>query len=213
LPEQAQTCSTHPSRKLSEEGLAGGLSRGFGLAAYKWNREIQERVHREYLGDPPVSITKSSPQLTAEPEITTTEIMPGDFLVVGSAGFWNSLTSQEAVGLVGLWLDRGMYQEAEREYQSDTWTTQQTVAVPTTSPSAKGIHPNDLPVSLDARDETLMYRRWDTPKLFSCVDMNAAAHLSRNALGGADEDLTRALLTIDSTWSRNLRFEICSPVP
>jgi pyruvate dehydrogenase phosphatase len=178
------------------------LTRAFGLAAYKWSCEIQERVHREYLGDPPTPSIKINSYLTAEPEITTIEVKPGDFLIMASAGIWNSLTSEEAVGLVGMWLDRGMYQPAERYYMQTATATQHAF----TPSSPQIIHPRDLPVSLGAKDETVMYRRWGVEKRFVCVDINAAGHLARNALGGADGDLTDALLSVEPPRSRKLRF-------
>ena len=188
-----------PARSGSNEG---SLTRAFGLAAYKWSREIQERVHQEYLGDLPPPNVKMYPYLTAEPEITTIEVKPGDFLILGSAGLWNSLTSEEAVGLVGLWLDRGMYHPAERYYKQPATATQHAV----TPISSQIIHPRDLPVFLGAKDETIMYRRWGAEKRFICVDINAAGHLARNALGGADGDLTDALLSVEPPRSRKLRF-------
>jgi pyruvate dehydrogenase phosphatase len=197
-PKNPAELTTH-ARSGSNES---SLTRAFGLAAYKWNREIQERVHQDYLGDPPTPNIKMHPYLTAEPEITTIEVKPGDFLIMASAGLWNSLTSEEAVGLVGLWLDRGMYQAAESRF-TPTETTTPPAAAPT---SDQIIHPNDLPVSLGAKDETVMYRRWGAEKRFVCVDINAAGHLTRNALGGADGDLTDALLSVEPPRSRKLRF-------
>lgn len=180
----------------------GSLTRAFGLAAYKWSREIQEKVHREYLGDLPASNVDMRSYLTAEPEIATIEVKPGDFLIMGSAGVWNSLTNEEAVGLVGLWLDRGMYQVAERPSRPTTSPTQPAYA----PPPMQIIHPRDLPVALSARDETVTYRRWGTEKRFVCMDINAAGHLARNVLGGADEDLTNALLSVEPPQSRKIRF-------
>jgi pyruvate dehydrogenase phosphatase len=134
--------------------------------------------------------------MDAEPEITTIEVKPGDFLIMASAGLWQSLTSEEAVGLVGLWLDRGIY----HAHPSAITPTQQA------STSAHIIHPRDLPVSLGAKDETVMYRKWRAKKRFVCVDTNAAGHLVRNALGGADGDLTEALLTVELPLSTRLRL-------
>jgi pyruvate dehydrogenase phosphatase len=169
-------------------------TRGFGLSAYKWSDDIQERLHQEYLGDAPTPHIK----MCADPEITTIEVKPGDFLIMASAGLWQSLTSEEAVGLVGLWLDKGMY----HALPSVTTPIQQ---LPTLS-SVQITHPRDLPVSLGAKDETVMYRKWGAEKRFVCIDMNAAGHLTRNALGGADGDLMEALLTVEPPLSRKLRW-------
>ncbi|TFK19278.1 protein serine/threonine phosphatase 2C [Coprinopsis marcescibilis] len=47
----------------------------------------------------------SSPYMTAEPTITTTLVQPGDFIVLGSKGLFESLTDDEVVGLVGVWVE------------------------------------------------------------------------------------------------------------
>ena len=200
--DQTVRNSSEQAAHVRSGSNGSSLARGFGLAAYKWSREIQERIHQDYLGDPPNPNIKMYPYLTAEPEITTIEIKPGDFLIMGSAGLWDSLTSEEAIGLVGLWLDKGMYQEAERHFMRAPAPTQ----IAFTAPSAQIIHPRDLPVSLGTKGETVMYRRWGAEKRFVCTDPNAAGHLTRNALGGADGDLTDALLSVGPPWSKKLRY-------
>lgn len=207
-PDQTSENSSELAAHARSGSNESNLTRAFGLAAYKWSREIQERMHREYLGDPPTPNIKIYPHLTAEPVVTTIEVKPGDFLIMSSAGLWNSITNEEAVGLVGLWLDRGMYQ-AEERYSVPTATSTQPVSTP---PSAQIIHPTDLPVSLGAKDETVMYQKWRAEKRFVCVDINAAGHLARNALGGANGDLTNALLSAEPPLSNNLRDDINTAV-
>ncbi|KAF8889806.1 phosphatase 2C-like domain-containing protein [Infundibulicybe gibba] len=158
------------------------VSRAFGLAAYKWSREIQERLHMEYLGDRPQKDLASPPYLTAEPEITTIEVKPGDFLIMASKGLWNCLTGAEAVGLIGHWL----------EYPADIETV---------------LGRDQLPVKLE-EDNTIMYKRWRAEKKFICADDNAAVHLARNALGGADGDLMAALLNLEPPRSQKFRDDI-----
>ncbi|KAF5387166.1 hypothetical protein D9615_002097 [Tricholomella constricta] len=168
-----------------------GLSRAFGVAALKWSHEMQERLHREYLGEIPlahVHVKTPPPYLSAEPEITTIQIKPGDFMVMASHGLWSSLTNEEVVGLVGLWLNRDM------AVKSDT------PPLP-----ADGIEPRDLPVSLGT-DDTVMYSRWRAEKKFLCTDNNAAGHLARNALGGANVGLTASLLALEPPRARKFRF-------
>ncbi|GLB35665.1 putative serine/threonine phosphatases, family 2C, catalytic domain [Lyophyllum shimeji] len=199
--EVARLRSQHPDEPLCSDGqvLGCGLTRAFGLAAYKWSREVQERLHREFFGEPPLHDAKSPPYVIAEPEITSIEVKPGDFLVMASHGLWDSLTNEEAIGLVGLWLDSGMAVDAG-----------------VTPHSADIISPSDLPVSL-GEDNTVMYSRWRAEKKFMCIDNNAAAHLARNALGGADVSLTAALLAMEPPRAQkfrggiNLTSGLCPP--
>lgn len=191
--ESARLRAKHPREPLCADGqlLGCGLSRAFGLAAYKWGREMQQRLHQEFMGEAPLANIKTPPYLTAEPEITTLEVKPGDFMVMASNGLWNSLTNEEVVGLVGLWLNRGMTVETDAR----------------TSPAADVINPQDLPVSLGT-DNTVMYSRWRATKKFLCVDDNAAGHLARNALGGADVELTAALLSMEPPRARKFRSAV-----
>jgi pyruvate dehydrogenase phosphatase len=53
-----------------------------GDAVYKWSIDIQERLHEEYLGDYPRPNVKTPPYFTVEPEVTMTEVKPGDFLIM-----------------------------------------------------------------------------------------------------------------------------------
>ncbi|KAG2024151.1 phophatase 2C family protein [Coprinopsis cinerea AmutBmut pab1-1] len=134
--------STHPN---DERYLGIPTTRGFGYGALKWGRDVQERLHREFLGDQPLkefsegrvpwpegarkesedsgadsssssslSHTMSTPQvstpgdptyLRALPTVTTLPVKPGDFVVLGSKGLWECLSSDEVVGLVGAWVE------------------------------------------------------------------------------------------------------------
>ena len=63
----------------------------------------------------------------------------------------------------------------------------------------------DLPVTSIKQDETVMYNWWHATKRFVNIDSNSAVHLARNALGGADSDLTGALLRLRPPRSRRYR--------
>ena len=104
--EDARMSALHPGEKIMDDGrvLGWDMSRAFGDAAYKWSREIQERLHEEFLGDRVRENVKTPPYFTDELEITTTEVQPGDFVVFATDGLWDCLTNEEVVGLVGVWL-------------------------------------------------------------------------------------------------------------
>jgi pyruvate dehydrogenase phosphatase len=94
------------------------------------------------------------------------------------------LTNEEVVGLLGMWLNR---QDKGKE---------------------EGVTRDQLPVQM-GEDHTVMYRYWGAEKKaekkFVNIDDNAATHLARNALGGADKDLLGGLLTLEAPMSRNYR--------
>jgi len=132
---------------------------------------------------------KTPPYFTAEPEITTIQVQHGDFLVMGSDGLWDCLTNEEVVGLVGVWLEKNSMSQYRRP------------------PVEEVVERDSLPVQLK-EDRTTMYRWWRATKRFLNVDDNVAAHLVRNALGGANTNLTSMLLSLNPPRSRKFRDDI-----
>ena len=82
-------------------------TRAFGDAVYKWTRDIQDVIKRQFFGKTPSPLLKTPPYVTAEPVVTSTEIEPanGDFVVMATDGLWEMLTNEEVVGLVGQWIE------------------------------------------------------------------------------------------------------------
>ncbi|TBU29298.1 protein serine/threonine phosphatase 2C [Dichomitus squalens] len=181
----------HPGENVCQGGrvLGMGISRAFGDARYKWARDLQDRLKKGYLGKLPLPEVKTPPYLTAEPDVTEIEIQPGDFLIMATDGLWECLTSEEAVGLVGLF----------KEAQGNRFGTREPVG---------GYPPDALPVWMAERDHTVRYKQWGAEKRFVMTDVNAATHLLRNALGGADKDLTAALLAMKTPRSRKYRDDM-----
>ncbi|KAH7909594.1 protein serine threonine phosphatase 2C [Hygrophoropsis aurantiaca] len=191
--EVSRLYAEHPGEADLTKGnrvMGWGLSRAFGDARMKWSLIIQDRL-LQYLGRTPYKNVLTPPYFTAEPVITTTEIKPGDILILASDGLWECLTNEEAVGLAGL------------------WTTSNGNKRPLNSEG--GYAPEDLPVIL-GNDTTTRYSQWRAPKKFTVADSNAATHLIRNAIGGADTDLTAALLSINSPRSRSYVDDITAMV-
>lgn len=177
----------HPGEEVIKNGrvLGMGPSRAFGDARWKWSADTQRRLHFDFLGRSKPQNVLTPPYLTAEPVITTTRIERGDFLIMATDGLWECLQNEEAVGLVGAWLDRR------------------------TNPTTKGgsnLNRTDLPVvNLPADDGPVRYRQWSAKKVFVNVDGNAATHLARNALGGANADLAEALFSMRTPRARTYR--------
>lgn len=186
--EIARLKAQHPGEDIIQNGRIFGMavSRAFGDARYKWTRDVQDKLKRHFLGRAPLSDVKTPPYITAEPEVTSIEIQPGDFLIMGTDGIWESLTSEEAVGLVGLWKEGERNGHIKRE-------------------PVGGYLPHMLPVWLPERDNTVRYRQWNAEKRFARADTNAATHVLRNALGGIDKDLTASLLYMKTPKARVYR--------
>lgn len=204
--EEARMGAEHPGEKIMNNGrvLGWGLSRAFGNGLYKWSIETIKRLNAEYLGDRLPDTVKTPPYFTAEPEITTFSVKPGDFLIMATDGLWDCLTSEEAVGLVGVWL---------HQHAASVWgdKTAASLGYPASPPKTgsfeSSIDRDSLPVTLK-EDKTTNYQYWRAKKEFVAVDPNASAHLIRNAIGGKDRDLTEALLRMPPPKSRRYRDDI-----
>ncbi|KAF9445769.1 protein serine/threonine phosphatase 2C [Macrolepiota fuliginosa MF-IS2] len=211
--EQARLLNSHPDTDIGilQKYIGRDITRAFGLSMCKWSQEVQKRMHKEYFCEPPLSnlYVQSDrdsvadgdlrPYLTAEPEITTFHVQSDDFLIMANKGLWNSLTSEEAVGLVGAWVRRKNY------------SLQSPIPDPTDEHIIdREILPVDLPD--ESEDTTIWYKRWKLPKRFICVDNIASAHLVRNALGGANIAFTEGLLKVPHPFSANNRDEIAVSV-
>lgn len=74
--------------KIMDKGrvLGWGMTRAFGDVAHKWSRKNQEWLHEEFWGDRVRENIKTPPHFTAEPEITTTEVQQGVFVVLAADG-------------------------------------------------------------------------------------------------------------------------------
>lgn len=203
--EEERMNKEHPGEKTIRNGrVLGGLepTRAFGDAVYKWSQETQHKIKSQFFGRTPNPNLRTPPYVTAEPVVTTTKIEPskGDFVVLATDGLWEMLTNDEVVGLVGKWLDQ---QEGRP------------------APGTRGVFglfggaPDPgLPVEsgqIDGESKTpVRVKQWgiDDAKNDRYVfeDKNAATHLIRNALGGKNDDVVCALLTLPYPYSRRYRF-------
>ncbi|KAK7035984.1 PPM-type phosphatase domain-containing protein [Favolaschia claudopus] len=193
--EKSRVESLHEGENVIENDTLFGrpYTRAIGDGKLKWSPDVQSRLHKDYLGAAPDPRVKTPPYISAEPDVTSIKIRPGDFLVLSSSWLHECLTDQEVVGLVGAWLDKN----------EDTFLDAQNnlpQVVPKTPPAA--ILPEDLPVDMDEKeDKTVMYRRWNVSKRFVNVDNVPSAHLANNAMGGADLELRNALMEMPPAHS------------
>ncbi|KAG8840597.1 hypothetical protein FRB91_005907, partial [Serendipita sp. 411] len=207
--EAARIRKEHPGEPdVIKDGRVLGWqpTRMFGDAGLKWSVENQKEVRKRFLGGRIRDVVKTPPYVTAEPVITTTDVKPGDFLILGCDGIWESLSSEEAVSLVGLWLE------------SSTSKAKRLSSVPPLA--AKGPKSSrfggwfgkstsqSAGDASHSKEKTVRYEQWRIPKTFVTVDENVATHLIRNSLGGEDTETMRALLTRTGSLARRLRDDM-----
>lgn len=223
--EAARLRKEHPGEPdvVRAGRVLGGLepSRAFGDATYKWSRDIQEKMKKEFFGRTANPSIRTPPYVTAEPIVTSTQVQPekGDFLVMATDGLWEMLTNDEVVGLVGQWLEK------HPEALSGTGSKPSDPRAESWIKSWFSSNEKNLPVQQDGntkRDESgqrapIRQQQWglkssttpdnSTPSSsrFVVEDKNVATHLVRNALGGKDNDMVCALLTLPSPYSRRYR--------
>ena len=209
--EVARLRAEHPGEEnvVRSGRILGGLepSRAFGDSSYKWTREVQEQIKKNFFGRTPSSLLKTPPYVTAEPVITTTKVDPGkgDFVVMATDGLWEMLTNEEVVGLIGQWLDSQAKGSIGNNDKGGSW-------LKSWFSNAGGAA---LPVEKDVKHEKgdgqrapvrqLQWQVSGSDERFVVEDKNAATHLVRNALGGRDRDMVCALLTLPSPYSRRYR--------
>jgi pyruvate dehydrogenase phosphatase len=234
--EEARMRSEHPGEEyvIHRGRVLGNLepTRAFGDAIYKWSRDTQDRIKKDFFGRTPNNLLKTPPYVTAEPVVTSTSIEPGrgDFLVMATDGLWEMLTNEEVVGLVGEWIEH-----QNRAASNKTGTNANSTSAWLTS-WFKSSNSSGLPVekggnmdktgriekgpqqaqnknSKDTKgpEKPIRQQQWDTPEAssrFVVEDKNCATHLVRNALGGKDKDMVCALLTLPSPYSRRYRDDL-----
>ena len=103
----------HPGEEHSvilQSRLLGQLQplRSFGDVIYKWSKEL----HREVLdvlychAVVPVSIYKTPPYLTAQPDVEHKLLNNNDrFIILASDGLWDAISNDQAVQIIGKYLD------------------------------------------------------------------------------------------------------------
>ncbi|KAI9759974.1 MAG: hypothetical protein M1835_000265 [Candelina submexicana] len=211
--EMARLRKEHPGEEnvVRDGRILGGLepSRAFGDSIYKWSKETQEKIKLSFFGRTAPRFLQTPPYVTAEPIVTTTKVEPskGDFVVMATDGLWEMLTNEEAVGLVGQWLEEQAKDSKKNDNNTSTWlkswfSTQKGLPVEKSSDTS----------NQGGQRAPIRQRQWglrpNEDERFVVEDKNAATHLVRNALGGKDRDMVCALLTLPSPFSRRYRDDL-----
>ncbi|KAG0254051.1 hypothetical protein BG011_005995 [Mortierella polycephala] len=192
--------------------VLGGLepTRAFGDARYKWSTEIQERVFRLFpTYRQPHRNYHTPPYVTAKPVVKHHKIRPEDrFLVMATDGLWDKLTSNEVIQLVGDLLDGKTGQERmilDRNELKAIKSKVKAIQGMVTSKNGDQIEEEEelTPANLPPKGPASQVRQ------FTFKDRsNASTHLVRNALGGGNDDMLAATLSIPPPMSRYYRDDI-----
>jgi pyruvate dehydrogenase phosphatase len=174
--------------------LRFAISRAFGDVRCKWREEDTNLAREKYGGLRPIQppgIVKTPPYFTAEPEVTETVIESGpahpDFLIMASDGFWDYVSSEDAVYCVAEWLRR-----AGKQNQREEWSREEA-----TDPKFPFTDEKDY-LSWRVSKEDFVYESTS----------NAALHLAQNAFGGRRRDLFIGVMSTTGPISRNVRDDI-----
>ncbi|KAI0390809.1 phosphatase 2C-like domain-containing protein [Xylariaceae sp. FL0594] len=177
-------------------GRVWGLqpSRTFGDGMWKWTAELKKNLRYHFNG---LSLPspraygkyKDGPYVTAEPLVTSTPIPAPEegrpsFVIVATDGLWDTMSSKQAVDLVGEWLDR--QKKGASAAQPD-------------EPAKRDFGPTVL-----GWTQRCQY----TEDKATFRDNNVAVHLMRNGLGGADEEMVRGAMAFRYPNARDIRDDI-----
>jgi len=184
----------HPGEdKLVKDSYYMSLepTRVFGDGRQKWPLELfneaGRRFNANYYGRKrPLTPDryKTPPYHTARPEVTTVRLKKGRpaFLILGTDGLWDTMSSEQAVGLVGRWVD---------------W-------VKAGQPLLTEEVPDFGNYDLSEVEGIVQFEEKKT----TVQDANVAVHLMRNALGGAHHDLISGLLAFKPPFARRVRDDM-----
>ncbi|KAK7208418.1 phosphatase 2C-like domain-containing protein [Myxozyma melibiosi] len=214
--------SEHPGESgVIERGRVLGRlepTRAFGDARYKLPQNMINNAVRMFFGRVAPDNSVSPPYVTAKPDVVTAKVQPGDFLILATDGIWDEISSTDAVQLVVEWVKKhevehkglpppGVHSHVRKggilapiSDHSDVKIVNDTAAF---SERMRGGHAR---ADSELRRSTAPQKRFKG--MFVIEDDNAAAHIIRNSLGGADKDRTAMLLSIPPGSSRRYRDDM-----
>ncbi|KAJ4407719.1 hypothetical protein N0V91_003689 [Didymella pomorum] len=179
-------------------GLA--VTRAFGDHRWKWDNAFIKSVQAKFWGSSPRPQSKTAPYMTAEPEVTETEIVRNptgagnrsDFMIMASDGLWDRISSEHAVECVERWLEAR--ERGNGEVKNDP-------RLQSTAQQFENPMKEDEGFTYNA--ETGEQVEWKaTPEYFAIEDENAAVCLARNAMGGTRRSLFMGVLSVPPPMGR-----------
>ncbi|KAI4648629.1 uncharacterized protein J4E78_008692 [Alternaria triticimaculans] len=206
-PDEPSVIDPKTGRML---GIA--VTRGFGDHRWKWDNETIKACQHKFWGTAPRPGNLSPPYMTAEPEVTETDVVrkeprdgmlcgdgraeggKSDFLILASDGLWDRISSEHAVECVSRYLS------ARARGQGSVKQDPELLRNPPVFP--QNFSSLDPGVTCDpAAGEDVDWKA--EPQYFAIEDENAAVCLARNAMGGSRRGLFLGVLAGPEPLSRN----------
>jgi pyruvate dehydrogenase phosphatase len=112
LAEKERVAAQHPGKSVAKDSqvLETGLPPVINGARHTRSQDTRYTSQEEHLDKSSPPNMDVPPCVPAEPDFRAFQIKPGDFVVLATSGLWETLTVEDAVGLVGQWLARKMSQ-------------------------------------------------------------------------------------------------------
>lgn len=187
-------------------------TRAFGDATTKWPREIQHSLARQFFGRSIPRDLRTPPYMTARPEITRTHLEEGQpaFLVLATDGLYEMLSNEQVVSMVVEWMNQKRPASLKTMLSSDKKSESNWIPKWVRGGGAgkrREQKVEDVSANKDAQKQPIR-RQSSLPVQITVQDQNAATHLMRNALGGADQESVSMLVSIPSPLSRRYRDDL-----
>ncbi|KAB8253817.1 protein serine/threonine phosphatase 2C [Aspergillus pseudonomiae] len=196
--ERERILAEHPGEEnlISPAGrlLGSAVTRSFGDNRWKWTLEELEDWRGRFFGRTGPRNIKSPPYLTALPTVTMKQVHPGDFLILASDGFWNHMSSDDAVHCVSLWVDTQKRIGLDVDTNTNTTAGIKYASASTTKESGPC---EGYPYNWIVKREN-----------FIVEDDNVATHLVRNAFGGKDRNLFCSVLSTIPPEAKEARDDV-----
>ncbi|KAK3321133.1 pyruvate dehydrogenase [Cercophora scortea] len=202
-PGEDHLFNSHADRLLGLTCL-----RTFGNVRWKIPFERQKTLWLRYQATEPLGWrqeppwVRTPPYVTAEPVVTSTYIPPETpaFLIMACDGVWDWINSQQAVNLVGLWVDAKIAASVAADFTLDE-------SISNLKPSKNPPPPPTYPPYIRHKVGWAFTEERTTVR-----DDNAAVHLLRNVLGGNHEEMINGRVTFSSPHSRDVRDDLTAQV-
>jgi pyruvate dehydrogenase phosphatase len=234
--EVARLTQEHPDEPSIIDPKSGRLlgiavTRAFGDHRWKWDNELVKACQHKFWGTAPRPGSKTPPYMTAEPEVTETQIVrqepddyssppssvsdagKSDFLILASDGLWDRISSDHAVECVQRYLEarsRGkgsVLSDPHLQANPPNFSSVSSSLAPKTIYSPMSVQTSGggaLEPGVTCDPEQSQDVDWKaTPEYFAIEDENAAVCLARNAMGGTRRALFLGILAGPEPLSRN----------
>ncbi|KAH8886100.1 protein serine/threonine phosphatase 2C [Thozetella sp. PMI_491] len=184
--EREKLIAAHPDEPgMIVDGRVAGLpvTRAFGGLWCKLPLDACKKAHELAYAGAVKPNNKTPPYTHAEPEITTTQIKNGDFVILATDGIWDTMSAENAVKCMALWIE-----ETNRQAAVGKLLGELTNVCAASDP---------VPGCEDLTCQIGCAWKWKArPEDFVIEDANGATHLIRNAIGGNRREQFLTVLSV-----------------